>query len=41
MPIMMKGEAIGGVGISGAIGGQVAEEACARAAIDAIASELR
>jgi uncharacterized protein GlcG (DUF336 family) len=41
MPIMMKGEAIGGVGISGAMGGQVAEEACARAAIDAIASELR
>ena len=41
MPIMMKGEAIGGVGISGAMGGQVAEEACARAAIDTIASELR
>jgi uncharacterized protein GlcG (DUF336 family) len=41
MPIMMKGEAIGGVGISGAMGGQTAEEACARAAIDAIAGELR
>lgn len=41
VPIMMKGEAIGGVGISGAMGGQVAEEACARAAIDSIANELR
>jgi uncharacterized protein GlcG (DUF336 family) len=41
VPIMMKGEAIGGVGISGAMGGQVAEEACARAAIDTIAAELR
>ena len=41
MPIMMKGEAIGGVGISGAMGGQTAEEACARAAIDTIAGELR
>jgi uncharacterized protein GlcG (DUF336 family) len=41
MPILMKGEAIGGVGISGAMGGQVAEEACARAAIDTIAGELR
>src|SRR5256885_11359612 len=30
-----------GVGISGAMGGQPAEEACARAAIDAISSELR
>jgi uncharacterized protein GlcG (DUF336 family) len=41
VPIMVKGEAIGGVGISGAMGGQPAEEACARAAIDTIASELR
>lgn len=41
MPIMMGDEAIGGVGISGAKGGQPAEEACARAAIDSIAAELR
>ena len=41
VPIMVGDEAIGGVGISGAMGGQVAEEACARAAIDTIAAELR
>jgi uncharacterized protein GlcG (DUF336 family) len=41
MPIMMNGEAIGGVGISGAKGGQAEEEACAKAAIDSIAGELR
>ena len=41
VPIMMKDEAIGGVGISGAMGGQPAEEACARAAVDSIAGELR
>jgi uncharacterized protein GlcG (DUF336 family) len=41
VPIMMKGETIGGVGISGAMGGQPAEEACARAAVDTIAGELR
>ena len=41
VPITMKGETIGGVGISGAMGGQPAEEACARAAVDSIASELQ
>ena len=41
VPITMKGETIGGVGISGAMGGQPAEEACARAAVDSIAGELR
>lgn len=41
VPIMVNGEAIGGVGISGAAGGQVAEEACAKAAIDSIAGEFR
>ena len=41
VPIMVNGEAIGGVGIAGAVGGQAAEEACARAAIDTIAAELR
>ena len=40
MPIMVKGQAVGGVGISGAQGGQAAEEACARAAIDAVMPEL-
>jgi uncharacterized protein GlcG (DUF336 family) len=41
VPILMKGEVIGGVGISGAMGGQTAEEACARAAADTIAGELQ
>lgn len=41
VPIMLKGDVIGGVGISGAMGGQPAEEACARAAVDSIADELR
>ncbi len=41
VPIMVGDEAIGGVGISGAMGGQVAEEACARAAIETVAAELR
>ena len=41
VPIVVKGEVIGGVGISGAMGGQPAEEACARAAADSIAGELQ
>jgi uncharacterized protein GlcG (DUF336 family) len=40
-PIMMDGQAIGAVGVSGAAGGQPADSACAEAAIAAIADELR
>jgi len=40
MPIMIGQDAIGAVGISGAKGGQPAEEACAKAGIAAIQSQL-
>jgi uncharacterized protein GlcG (DUF336 family) len=40
MPIMIGNDAIGAVGISGAKGGQPAEEACAKAGIAAIQSQL-
>ena len=40
MPIMIGQVAIGAVGISGAKGGQPAEEACAKAGIAAIQSQL-
>ena len=41
VPIMMGDEAIGGVGVSGAMGGQPADEACAMAGVAAIADELQ
>ena len=40
IPIMIGQDAIGAVGISGAKGGQVQEEACARAGIAAIQAQL-
>jgi uncharacterized protein GlcG (DUF336 family) len=40
VPIMIGMEAIGGVGVSGAPGGQPADEACARNSIAAIAATL-
>jgi len=40
MPIMAGEEAIGGVGISGAKGGQPAEEACSKAGIAKIQGQL-
>lgn len=40
MPIMIGQDAIGAVGISGAKGGQVAEEACGKAGIAAIQAQL-
>ena len=39
-PIMMGDQPLGGVGVSGAQGGQVADSACAEAGIAAIADEL-
>jgi uncharacterized protein GlcG (DUF336 family) len=39
-PILSGGETIGAVGISGAAGGQPADDACARAAAASIAGEL-
>ena len=41
MPIMIGDEPIGGVGVSGAMGGQPADQACAQAAIAAIADQLQ
>ena len=41
VPIMIGMDAIGGVGVSGAAGGQPADEACARAGIAAIAGQLQ
>lgn len=41
MPIMIGEEAIGGVGLSGAIGGQPKEEACARAGLAKVADQLK
>ena len=41
MPINAGEETIGGVGLSGAVGGQVKEEACANAGIDKVAAQLK
>jgi uncharacterized protein GlcG (DUF336 family) len=41
MPINVGEETIGGVGLSGAVGGQEKEEACARAGIAKVASQLK
>ena len=41
VPIMIGDEPIGGVGVSGAVGGQPADEACAMAGVAAIADQLR
>ena len=39
--IMIGDEPIGGVGVSGAVGGQPADEACAMAGVAAIADQLQ
>jgi uncharacterized protein GlcG (DUF336 family) len=41
MPINVGEETIGGVGLSGAVGGQEKEEACARAGIAKVANQLK
>jgi uncharacterized protein GlcG (DUF336 family) len=41
MPINAGEETIGGVGLSGAVGGQVKEEACANAGIAKVAAQLK
>ena len=41
MPINVGMETIGGVGLSGAPGGQPQEEACARAGIAKVAEQLK
>jgi uncharacterized protein GlcG (DUF336 family) len=41
MPINVGAETIGGVGLSGAVGGQEKEEACARAGIAKVADQLK
>lgn len=41
VPIMVDGEPIGGVGVSGAPGGQPADDACAKAGVAAIADQLQ
>ena len=41
VPIMIGDEPIGGVGVSGAVGGQPADEACALAGVAAIADQLQ
>ena len=41
VPIMIGDEPIGGVGVSGAAGGQPADEACALAGVAAIADQLQ
>ena len=41
VPIMIGDEPIGGVGVSGAVGGQPADEACAMAGVAAIADQLK
>ncbi len=41
VPIMLGDEPIGGVGVSGAMGGQPADEACAMAGVAAIGDQLR
>ena len=41
MPINASGDTIGGVGLSGAVGGQPKEESCAKAGIDKVADQLQ
>src|SRR5258707_15675431 len=41
MPINASGDTIGGVGLSGAVGGQPKEEACAKAGIEKVADQLQ
>lgn len=41
VPIMMGDEAIGAVGVSGANGGQMGDEACAKGGASAIANQLQ
>jgi uncharacterized protein GlcG (DUF336 family) len=41
MPINAGSETIGGVGLSGAVGGQPKEEACAKAGIERVADQLQ
>jgi uncharacterized protein GlcG (DUF336 family) len=41
MPINIGDETIGGIGLSGAVGGQAKEEACARAGIAKVADQLK
>lgn len=41
LPIMVGEETIGGVGLSGAPGGQDKEEACARTALAKVADQLK
>ena len=40
MPIIYKGDAIGGVGVTGSKGGGEADEVCAQAGVKAIANQL-
>jgi uncharacterized protein GlcG (DUF336 family) len=41
VPIMIGDQPIGAVGVSGAVGGQPADDACARAGVAAIAAQLK
>ena len=41
VPIMIGDDPIGGVGVSGASGGQEGDEACALAGVEAIAEQLQ
>jgi uncharacterized protein GlcG (DUF336 family) len=41
VPVMMHGDTIGAVGVSGAQGGQPADNACAEAAVAAVADQLQ
>jgi uncharacterized protein GlcG (DUF336 family) len=41
LPINAGGDTIGGVGLSGAVGGQPKEEACAKAGIEKVADQLQ
>jgi uncharacterized protein GlcG (DUF336 family) len=41
MPIKVGADTIGGVGLSGAVGGQPKEEACAKAGIEKVADQLQ
>jgi uncharacterized protein GlcG (DUF336 family) len=41
VPIMIGDEPIGAIGVSGSVGGQPGDEACARAGIAAIAAQLK
>jgi uncharacterized protein GlcG (DUF336 family) len=40
MPIIWHADAIGGVGVTGSKGGEEADEACAKAGVEAIADQL-